>query len=144
MHHTERHDDLCRIHSRLVQDALALRRLHRHVRVALPHSHSRRSRNDAAHRSRSEHDTVPASMMFLRRILLPVAVVIATGAQAQSPKPAQSRDTTYRLPVVVTEGVRPIATSDGGSALDIRLDSLPFPSASKRDRALRDVPFMQI
>jgi len=82
--------------------------------------------------------------MFLRRILLPVAVVIATGAQAQSPKPAQSRDTTYRLPVVVTEGVRPIATSDGGSALDIRLDSLPLPAASNLDRALRDVPFMQI
>ncbi len=64
--------------------------------------------------------------------------------RAQARADSANTDTAYHLPGVRVQALRAIATGDGGSALQIRLDSLHIPVAPTLDQALRDVPFMQV
>jgi iron complex outermembrane receptor protein len=69
----------------------------------------------------------------------------ATVAGAQARSDSLARDTmAFRLKGVIVQATRPVTTSGGASALEVRLDSMRLPPAPTLERALRELPFVQV
>ena len=57
----------------------------------------------------------------------------------------QQTDTTvYRVGEIIVQATRPVTTTGGASALELKLDSLRINAAPTLDQILRQIPLMQV
>ena len=75
----------------------------------------------------------------MKRILTALLLSIPAAAKAQ-----QTDTTVFRVGEIIAQAARPLATTGGASAIEIRIDSLRMRAAPTLDQLLRQVPLVQV
>jgi iron complex outermembrane receptor protein len=75
----------------------------------------------------------------MKRITAALILLTATTGWAQ-----QTDTTVFRVGEIIVQATRPVTTTGGASALELRLDSLRMASAPTLDLLLRQIPLIQV
>ncbi|HEY0306480.1 MAG TPA: TonB-dependent receptor [Longimicrobiales bacterium] len=75
----------------------------------------------------------------MKRITAALVFALASTGWAQ-----QTDTTVYRVGEIIVRATRPVTTTGGASALELKLDSLRMAAAPTLDQILRQIPLMQV
>ncbi|HEX9893424.1 MAG TPA: TonB-dependent receptor plug domain-containing protein [Gemmatimonadales bacterium] len=77
-------------------------------------------------------------------LALGLTLAVVGAGSGQDRPDSTRRDTTAQLPALEVQGIRPLTTVGGSSALRVRLDSVPLPPAPTLEQTLRQLPFLHL
>jgi iron complex outermembrane receptor protein len=83
---------------------------------------------------------------FLPPLGVSAALLLAAGTAAAQAKPDSVRpdSSVFRVGEIVVQAARPVATTGGASAIEVRIDSLGLPPAPSLEQVLRVLPMVHI
>lgn len=80
-----------------------------------------------------------------RAVLAPFLAAALAGAPLAAQQDTVPADSSViHVRGIVVQGVRPVSTSGGASAMEVRIDSMPVPPLPTLDHVLREMPLVQV
>jgi iron complex outermembrane recepter protein len=77
-------------------------------------------------------------------VLVMMSATVAGGARLEAQQDTSRPDTVHAVAPIPVHAVRPAVTVGGGSALEVRIDSLPLAPAPTLEQVLRRMPLVQV